>query len=240
MVNWGSKYGSQTKSFGLAYKYIEKIQMTGFCIQEFIISGLYIWKTLEILRAGEKQRVHRVMWQLFSINVIVIILDIGLLAVEYRNLHVMEQTFKAFVYSVKLKLEFAILNKLVEFSRSSQRTLSNALADTDDFVSAARTNSDTTKVANQPANLADSRPEWMDEVEKAAAVQHFEPPDAGNGHLSEPKLDDLGRQRGKSVTFEENSITHRASLASAETTRMRRADSDLLYADIIRSISKAS
>jgi hypothetical protein len=67
-------YESQTKTFGLAYKYIEKVQMTGFCIQEFIISGLYIWKMLDVLQAGEKKGVHRVMWQLFSINVIIILL----------------------------------------------------------------------------------------------------------------------------------------------------------------------
>jgi hypothetical protein len=237
VVNWGSKYGSQTKIFGLAYKYIEKVQMTGFCIQEFIISGLYIWKTLDVLQAGEKRGVHRLMWQLFSINVIIILLDIGLLAIEYRDLHVLEQTFKSFIYSVKLKLEFAILSKLVEFSKLSQRTLSNALADTDDFVTDARTNSDMARVASQHASAAKSHPQWIEDVEKAAAGSAFETADVANGHLNGPRLDHCVRQQEKSVAFKEDPAKDRASLAPTESARTHRADSDLLYADIIRSIS---
>jgi hypothetical protein len=232
-LNWGSKYGSQTKTFGLAYKYIEKVQMTGFCIQEFIISGLYIWKTLDVLQAGEKRGVHRVMWQLFSINVVIILLDIGLLAIEYRDLHVLEQTFKSFIYSVKLKLEFTILSKLVEVSKSTQRTLSNALADTDDFVTDARTNSDMTRVASQATK---SRPQWIEDVEKAAVVSA----DVANGHLNGPGLDHHVRPRERSVAFEEDPVKDRVSMVPTESTRTHRADSDLLYADIIRSISGAS
>jgi hypothetical protein len=188
--------------------------MTGFCIQEFIISGLYIWKTLDVLQAGEKRGVHRVMWQLFSINVVIILLDIGLLAIEYRDLHVLEQTFKSFIYSVKLKLEFTILSKLVEFSKSTQRTLSNALADTDDFVTDARTKSDMTRVAVSA--------------------------DMANGHLNGPGLDHYVCQRERSVAFEEDPVKDRASVVPTEGTRTQRADPDLSYADIIRSISGAS
>lgn len=210
--------------------------MTGFCIQEFIISGLYIWKTLDVLQAGEKRGVHRVMWQLFSINVVIILLDIGLLAIEYRDLHVLEQTFKSFIYSVKLKLEFTILSKLVEFSKSTQRTLSNALADTDDFVTDARTNSGMTRVASQAASAAKSRPQWIEDVEKAAAVSA----DVANGHLNGPGLDHSVHQRERSVAFEEDPVKDRASVVPTEGTRTQRADSDLSYADVIRSISGAS
>ena len=210
--------------------------MTGFCIQEFIISGLYIWKTLDVLQAGEKRGVHRVMWQLFSINVVIILLDIGLLAIEYRNLHVLEQTFKSFIYSVKLKLEFTILSKLVEFSKSTQRTLSNALADMDDFVTGARTNSDMTRVASQPASAAKSRPQWIEDVEKAAAVSA----DVANGHLNGPGLDRYVHQQERSVAFEGDPVKDQVSVVPKESTRTQRADSDLLYGDIIRSISRAS
>jgi hypothetical protein len=210
--------------------------MTGFCIQEFIISGLYIWKTLDVLQAGEKRGVHRLMWQLFSINVVIILLDIGLLAIEYRDLHILEQTFKSFIYSVKLKLEFTILSKLVEFSKSTQRTLSNALADTDDFVTGAPLNSDMTRVAPQPVSAAKSRPQWIEDVEKAAAVSA----DMANGHLNRPGPDRYVRQRARSVAFEEDPVSDRASVIPTESTRTQRADSDLLYGDIIRSISGAS
>jgi hypothetical protein len=54
----------------------------------------------------------RTVGELFSINVFIIALDIGLLVVEYMDLSVYEQSFKAVIYSIKLKLEFAILGKL--------------------------------------------------------------------------------------------------------------------------------
>ncbi|OAG42660.1 hypothetical protein AYO21_03245 [Fonsecaea monophora] len=133
VVEFGSYYGSPPAQapFSRAYTYVEKIQMTVFCIQEFIISALYLWKTMDIVKAQslhaasptntseqrKKRRVHRVMWQLFIINVVIIVLDIALLVLEYRNLHVPEVAFKGFCYSVKLKLEFAVLSKLVEVAR---------------------------------------------------------------------------------------------------------------------------
>ena len=93
------------------YFYFEYVQMTGFCIQEFIISGIYMWKTIELLKTIKRENSKRIVYQLFSINIIIVILDIALLAIEYKNLHIFEQCVKSFVYSVKLKLEFAILGK---------------------------------------------------------------------------------------------------------------------------------
>jgi len=43
VVQYGKTYGNEKVTFGHAMYYIEKIQMTGFCIQEFIISALYLW-----------------------------------------------------------------------------------------------------------------------------------------------------------------------------------------------------
>jgi hypothetical protein len=117
----------QNDHFVLAYRYIEKIQMTGFTVQEFILSGIYIWRTLDIMKTttmaalSRKNRRKRVMIELLSINVWIIIMDVALLAVEYQNRHVIEQCLKGVVYSIKLKLEFAILNKLVAMVDSNAR-----------------------------------------------------------------------------------------------------------------------
>lgn len=124
VVLFGAYYASQSSGFAEAYKYIEKIQMTGFTLQEFILSGLYVWKTLDIIRStsntttiggptARKRRTSRIMWQLFSINVFIVFMDIALLVIEYQDRHVFQQALKEVVYSVKLKMEFAILSKLV-------------------------------------------------------------------------------------------------------------------------------
>jgi hypothetical protein len=47
-------------------------------------------------------------------------MDVALLGVEFANLYIIEATFKGVVYSIKLKLEFAVLGKLVNFVTSNQ------------------------------------------------------------------------------------------------------------------------
>ncbi|KAF2501438.1 hypothetical protein BU16DRAFT_199769 [Lophium mytilinum] len=123
-------YLSPDDSFMRAYNVIEKLQMTIFCLQEFIISGLYVWKTSELLKnvyvGGGRQATRGTMFQLFFVNVIIIILDIALLALEYKNLLVLEQGFKSVIYAAKLKLEFAILGKLVSVVQNNDRSQSGS------------------------------------------------------------------------------------------------------------------
>lgn len=101
--------------------------MTAFCIQEFIISGIYVRETLKVLKAtfdGER-RPRRIMWQLIWVNVFIIIIDLALLGIEYANLYTLETTFKGMVYSIKLRLEFAVLSQLVSIS-TAKRDANNA------------------------------------------------------------------------------------------------------------------
>src|SRR5271167_5037649 len=97
------------------YSIMEKIQVTAFCIQEFIISGLYVYATRKILKPGEtfqKSRTRQVMMHLIYVNILVILMDITLLCTEYANLYDIQITFKGTLYSIKLRLEFAVLNEL--------------------------------------------------------------------------------------------------------------------------------
>lgn len=116
---FGSSYSpSQSKrGFNHAFNVLEKVQMTCFCLQEFIISGLYLWRTLDILRTAVGNK-RQFMWQLFGINIVIVAMDIALLVVEYKNHFTWEQGLKVVIYSIKLKLEFAVLGELVEFVQS--------------------------------------------------------------------------------------------------------------------------
>ncbi|RDL30657.1 Uncharacterized protein BP5553_10002 [Venustampulla echinocandica] len=101
--------------FATPYSIMEKVQVTAFCIQEFIISGLYVYATRQILKPGgvfQKKRTRQVMLHLIYVNVLVILMDITLLCTEYANLYEIQITFKSALYSVKLRLEFAVLNQL--------------------------------------------------------------------------------------------------------------------------------
>lgn len=97
----------------------ERIQMTAFCIQEFIISGVYVYSTIKLLRPVYHGRTRKVMMQLIWINSIIIAMDVVLLGMEYSYFYEIEATLKAMVYSIKLKLEFAVLNQLMTLANSS-------------------------------------------------------------------------------------------------------------------------
>ncbi|KAF5570242.1 hypothetical protein FPHYL_1397 [Fusarium phyllophilum] len=96
---------------------IEKTQMTFFCAQEFVISGLYLWGTIHILQTslGNKQKT---MWYLLIINLLIVAMDIALLIIMYKDHYTIEQGVKLVIYSIKLKLEFAVLGKLVDVAQS--------------------------------------------------------------------------------------------------------------------------
>ena len=106
-------------TFTNAFNKMERVQMTFFCIQEFIISGIYVYSTIRLLRPVYHGRTRKVMMQLIWINLIIIGMDVVLLIMEYNNNYEIEATLKAMVYSIKLKLEFAVLNQLMTLANSS-------------------------------------------------------------------------------------------------------------------------
>ena len=117
IVDYGTTY-TKNDGFAIAFWYLEYVQMTIFCIQEFFISGLYVWRTLAFLKVVSKTSTRSFMTQLFTINVILIAMDIALLFMQYKHWRIYQTTAKAFIYSVKLKLELNILSKLVDLVRA--------------------------------------------------------------------------------------------------------------------------
>lgn len=122
VLTFGSNVPNASPTFVTAYNIMEKIQMTGFTIQECIISGFYVWETTKILSSAgyqQKRDTRRIMWQLIGINIAIVIMDLALLGIEYANEYAIQISLKGTVYSLKLKLEFAVLGKLVDFIRTN-------------------------------------------------------------------------------------------------------------------------
>ncbi|KAK3348671.1 hypothetical protein B0T25DRAFT_227560 [Lasiosphaeria hispida] len=107
------------------YSVYEKLQVTIFFVQEVAISGLYIKEAIKLMRMREimhdKGRARGLIVHLLIVNVIIVLLDINIMALEYANLHDIQTSYKTLVYSVKLKIEFSILNRLVELTRATAR-----------------------------------------------------------------------------------------------------------------------
>lgn len=109
------------------YAILERFHVTIFFLQELAISAIYIVATTKLLRDKSRSSSssskssasgRRFLMHLIRINVMVVVLDITILALEYAGLYVIQTAYKGMVYSVKLKLEFSILNSLVEMTRA--------------------------------------------------------------------------------------------------------------------------
>ena len=106
-----------TGRYAKIFKHYEPIQLTIFTVQEVAISVIYIYSAAKILRPIQTMRGKKVkatIWNLIYINVFIIAMDIAVINIEYAHLNELQHFFKACVYSVKLKIEFVVLNQLLE------------------------------------------------------------------------------------------------------------------------------
>jgi hypothetical protein len=236
---FGSRSGNNhktKKAFGDAYNVVERIQMCGFCTQELILSGLYIWKALDIIRAAERKRSQRLMWQLFAINVIIVALDIALLTFEFRSLHVIQQTIKGLFYSIKLKLELAILNKLVELSCTNARVSHFTFGDTNDFLDPTKTVWDITRFTPAFSSNKFTYPQWKSDLEQSG-LQRVE------SAYSPTETTWINARNTKAIPTDvsdyfPDTIQHVTTIPDPRLdVRSRGSATDLLYADAVRRMA---
>ena len=98
----------------------EKVQLTVLFVQEIIISSFFIVQTIRLMRLYPTRSTRRanIMYQLLAINFIIIMMDIALLVLEYSGHFIAQTVLKCFFYTVKLKLEIAVLSRLASFVQS--------------------------------------------------------------------------------------------------------------------------
>jgi hypothetical protein len=109
------EFGLISHNRGVYYdgmRVLEKIQQTVFTIQETAISSLYIYHTARFLNNGYAVQTRKVISLLVAVQVTVVALDILLTVFDYNEMFTLKCTIHPFVYSVKLKLEFIVLNQL--------------------------------------------------------------------------------------------------------------------------------
>jgi len=91
---------------------MERVQVMAFSIQETIISGIYIYYTLQYLRTSFQTSTRKTMALLIAIQVIVILADVIVIALDYCEYFTLKAVLHSFVYAFKLQLEFVILNDI--------------------------------------------------------------------------------------------------------------------------------
>lgn len=93
----------------------------GYTITESIISGLYIWSLSRLLKLKFNVRQRRVMADLLCVNVMAIALDITQVTLIYTNQVGIRFHFQNFSYILKFRLEFAVLNQLMDLAARGMR-----------------------------------------------------------------------------------------------------------------------
>ncbi|KAI8941142.1 hypothetical protein NX059_002379 [Plenodomus lindquistii] len=103
------------------YQIWEPFQCSWFAFQECLISGIYIYRTSKLMRSSAVFRgkaTKRLFNHLMIVNAIIIAFDVTIVTFQFVNLFYYQTSWKTFAYAVKLRLEFDILQKLVDFTRS--------------------------------------------------------------------------------------------------------------------------
>ncbi|KAI1071526.1 hypothetical protein LB507_005052 [Fusarium sp. FIESC RH6] len=122
---FGSEYSPRENrgGFNNVFNIAEKISMSCFYLQEIAISGLYLWKSMDILKTAFGNT-RTMLYRLFAISIAIVIMDIAMVIIELMDFYVWEHGVKLVTYSIKLKLEFAVLGELIEFVRNRSGTRS--------------------------------------------------------------------------------------------------------------------
>ncbi|KAK0113354.1 hypothetical protein ONS95_013608 [Cadophora gregata] len=114
-----------TKRFLPYFLIFDNIQLAVSFVQEFIISSIYIYSAVRLLApAGEpiSKPLRNLFIHLIVVNIFVLVLDCLILGLGYSGNFQIQTTFKAAVYSVKLKVEFSVLNRLVGIVKNKNLT----------------------------------------------------------------------------------------------------------------------
>lgn len=119
-LNVGSTFVPQSAAWVKGFNVMERIQVTWFTAQEILISTIYIWDTIRLIRLSPEAdaRRHKILYELLGVNIAAIVMDLSLVILQYRGLYFTQIELKPMVYSIKLKLEFAVLGMLVSLVRS--------------------------------------------------------------------------------------------------------------------------
>lgn len=124
-LNFGSEYFPRSK-WKRAFSIVERAQIVWFSIQEILISSVYIWETIRMMQISpeEDKKRDKVLWELIAVNCIAIAMDLALLILEFMGFYFTQIILKALVYSIKLKMEFAVLGMLLSIVHSRSRDFS--------------------------------------------------------------------------------------------------------------------
>ncbi|OGM46576.1 hypothetical protein ABOM_004650 [Aspergillus bombycis] len=111
--------------FNPAFDIFERIQLVAFSVQEIVLSAIYAWAAIEMLKLTPRGHYKGILVHLLFINFVMISMDAAVVGVQYAGFFRIHVSLKAMFYSVKLKMEYAILGRLVHVAAVPVHALSS-------------------------------------------------------------------------------------------------------------------
>ncbi|KAJ5701021.1 hypothetical protein N7488_008569 [Penicillium malachiteum] len=124
---FGVNLGNESERFHRAAHIYDRIQLAGFCIQDLIICGKYSYEARRALQPVLDARGRdgrRVIIHLILVNILVVLMDLALVIIEFK-VHYLEVSVRIVVYSIKIKLEFAVLTRLRSLTQTQPCVCTN-------------------------------------------------------------------------------------------------------------------
>ncbi|KAJ9656289.1 hypothetical protein H2198_005064 [Neophaeococcomyces mojaviensis] len=149
-------------------------------------------------------------------------MDIAIVTLQYLHFQLYQESIKGFVYSVKLKLELNILSKLVDLvdSNAASRSMTLDIIDSNALPGQAR--ADVQREMSESGNFGNS----FEHDEKIALRKIDEGLEAGTSRSNS----------STQPSDDNNGITRVFSNQSRCTARTSGRESDIMYADVLRSM----
>lgn len=114
--------GTDTASWLAVYNVYERIQLAVFTVQELIISIIYIRAAAVWLSPNDPKSTRSTKIFLIYLNVLCIALDTAIIVEVSTDQWVYEEATQSLAYALKVTLEFAVLNKVMEVYRRGPST----------------------------------------------------------------------------------------------------------------------
>ncbi|KAI1448203.1 hypothetical protein F5Y02DRAFT_300408 [Annulohypoxylon stygium] len=96
---------------------MERVQIMWFSVQETIISGIYVWGTMQLLKLSLNKKATMTMTFLIIVQVLVVLADVLVTVLDYLQYYTLKAVLHSFVYAFKLQVEFVVLNEFKHIAK---------------------------------------------------------------------------------------------------------------------------
>ena len=122
VVTWPAWDPDPADHWSAADAIVERIVQVGFSVIEVTINVIYAVSIIKLLQVKSSVRQRRVLLDLVYVNMIAITLDNLSIILVYVNRTGFSHPIQTFSYSMKLRLEFIVLNQLMAVAARGLRT----------------------------------------------------------------------------------------------------------------------